>query len=420
MQNRRPHLAIAWTAGAIVMFHAAVAIAAPLTLADVVERALKFAPSVSAAEAQSAYGDAREREQFAPLLPAISAGVEYYQAPGYSEVITNRGQSAALLALNYTAWDWGRRSARYHAARYAAQAATLGIAAARAQIVFDATVGYYELLRAGAVERELQSSLVRLDRYVATIEQLRRSGRAVANDVLKIRSARDAGELGLASARADRRRASASLGALIGESGPSEVEIADVSGIAEKPTGSLADSPALQAARRAVSGAELQVKAAQAERLPTFQIALSSGFLGIDPPATVTHNGGASYDGVISMPVFEGGLIGSHIDQAKAKQRSASAQLRQTEYLLTRRIADASVRYDEARDALEILNRAQPTADDAFALAWTRFLGGGNTTLLEVLDAYQQAEQLKLNRFDREFAAREAAAENALLYGRSQ
>ena len=401
-------------------FRAAVAIAAPLTLADAVVRALRFAPSVSQAEAQSDYGDARAREQFAPLLPAVSAGLEYYQAPGYSEVITNRGLSAGLLALNYTAWDWGRRSARYRAARYAAQVAMLGVAAARAQIVYDTTAGYYELLRARAIERELQFSLARLDRYVVTVDQLRQRGRAIANDVLKIQSARDAAELGLASARANRRRASASLGSLIGEFDQPEIELADVSGVPPKPSGNLAESPALQAARRAISGAELQLKAAQAERLPTFQVALSSGFLGIDPSMTVTHNGGASYDGVISMPIFAGGLIGSHIDEAKAKQRSAAAQLRETEYLLSRRIADASLRYDEAREGLEILTRAQPTADDAFALTWTRFLGGGNATLLEVLDAYQQAEQLKLNRFDREFAAREAAAETGLLYGQSQ
>ncbi|HEY6394690.1 MAG TPA: TolC family protein, partial [Candidatus Binataceae bacterium] len=108
-----------------------------LTLSEAVDRALGFAPSVAIAAAQSDLGRARTAEQRSPLFPAISAGTEYYQAPGYSEVITNRGLSASMVTLDYTAWDWGRRTAQYRAARYASEAATLGVAAARAQIVFD-------------------------------------------------------------------------------------------------------------------------------------------------------------------------------------------------------------------------------------------------------------------------------------------
>jgi len=122
----------------------------------------------------------------------------------------------------------------------------------------------------------------------------------------------------------------------------------------------------------------------------------------------------------MSVPVFDGGLISSHIDQAKAKEHSATAQARQAEYILKRRVADASLRYDEANRQLDILARAQPTADDNFALTWTRFLGGGTATMLEVLDAYQQAEQLRLQRHDQEFNAREAVAETNLLFGRIQ
>jgi hypothetical protein len=46
-------------------------------------------------------------------------------------------------------------------------------------------------------------------------------------------------------------------------------------------------------------------------------------------------------------------------------------------------------------------------------------LGGGNVTLLEVLDAFQQAENLHLTRLDQEFATRQAAAQAALVLGDS-
>jgi outer membrane protein TolC len=399
---------------------ASVAAAATITLPDAIDRALRFAPAVDVATAASEMSVGHVREQRAPLFPTLASGVEYYQAPGYNTTISNRGLSTALLTLDYTAWDWGRRQARLRAAEYVLEASRLGVAAARAQIVFDTTVAYFDLLRAHAAQMDLQASLQRLDRYVTTIESLNSSGRAIASDVLKVRTARNSTELALDVARGNSERASATLGSLIGLPNQSELDIAPITGVMPKPAGDIAQSAVIQAAHRAILSATSQIKVAKAERLPTFQLALTTGFLGIDPPKTVEHNGGASYDGVVSMPIFDGGLIHSHIDQAKAKEHSAIAQARQAEYLITRRIADASLRYDEAMRQLDILSRAQPTADDAFALTWTRFLGGGTATMLEVLDSYQTAEQLRLQRPDQEFAAREAVAETNLLYGHIQ
>ena len=95
------------------------------------------------------------------------------------------------------------------------------------------------------------------------------------------------------------------------------------------------------------------------------------------------------------MPLFDGGLISSHIDQAKAKEHSATAQAREAEEYSEAASGGRVAALRSGERQLEILSRAQPTADDNFALTWTRFLGGGSATTLEVLDAYQQAEQLR-------------------------
>src|SRR5258708_1297574 len=405
---------------AVVAVWASGAAAATITLPDAIDRALHFAPSVDVAAAASDMSVAHVREQRAPLFPTVGSGVEYYQAPGYNTTISNRGLSAALLTLDYTAWDWGRRQARLRAAEYVMEAARLGVAAARAQIVFDTTVAYFDLLRARDAQTDLQASLQRLNRYVVTIESLKNSGRMIASDVLKVRTMRNSAELALDMARGNSERASATLGALIGQPNQSELDIAPIVGVMAKPSGDIVQSAVIQAAHRAILSATSQIKVAKAERLPTFQVAFTTGFLGIDPRKTVDHSGGASYDGVVSMPVFDGGLIASHIDQAKAKEHSPIPQPPHPEYLVTPTIADASLRYDEAMRQLDILSRAQPTADDAFGLTWTRFLGGGTATMLEVLDSYTTAEQLRLQRPDQEFAAREAVAETNLLYGHIQ
>jgi outer membrane protein TolC len=342
------------------------------------------------------------------------------QAPGYSIAVTNGGLSDAMLTLNYTAYDFGRRMANARAALYQSQAAEYGIRAARAQIVFDTTVAYYDLLRAHEIERELTSDAARLKRYIAVVEQLRASGRSIANDVLKVQTASNNVQLALANAHSATARASAMLGALVGDFGQSDLNVAELSGLPAAPGGDLLRNPMLVAAQRTVASTKATVQAAIRERYPTVKLALTAGWQGINPRHTFAHNGGASYDGLVSMPIFDGGLISSHIDQARAKLQAADAGLRQVELDLRRRMADASLRYRQAHDQLALLAAAQPTAADAYALTWTRFLGGGTVTLLEVLEAYQQAEQLRLARFEQEFAARQAAAEGALLLGVDQ
>jgi outer membrane protein TolC len=411
------HIALAAIVSSAAIAVASAASAETITLSEAIDRALKVAPAVAAAAANSDLSEAQVREARGPLFPGLSAQGEYTQSPGYDPRITNRGQTDALLMLDYTAYDFGRRTAQVRAARYAYEAARLGVAAARAQIVFDTKLAYFDLLHSCHAERELNSSLDRLTKYVATTRALVKSGKAIPSDPLKVEVARDDNELSLAAARRARERGSAVLGSLIGVWGRLDLQPADSEILPLAIAGDLSRSPTLAAAMGQVQSATLAEQAAEAERYPTFKVALNAGFLGVDPPDTFYYRGGAAYDGLVSIPIFSGGAISARIDQARARVREARAAQHQTELDLKRRLAEASIRYQQAREALEILSRAQPAVDDAFALSWARFLGGGGATMLEVLDAYQQAERIRIDRTDQEFAAEQAAAESALVLG---
>ncbi len=391
-----------------------------LTLDQAIQRALAFAPTVASASAQNDLGIAMVREARAPLYPSLWAGSEYMQAPGYSKTISNGGLSDAMLTLDYTAYDFGRRLAQARAALYQSQADSYGVRAARLQIIFDTTVAYYDLLRAREIDHELDTEHARLERYVAVVKALRASGRSIENDVLKAQTASNNAGLLSSSAHHNVEHAAAVLGALIGQFGPSDITATEVSGLPAWPGDDLSRNPMLQAAQRVVASAKASVQAAERERYPTVKLALTAGWQGINPQRTLTHEAGASYDGLVSMPLFDGGLISAHIDEARAKVAAAQAQVRQVELELRKQLADAAPRYRQARDQLALLTSAEPTAQDNFALTWARFLGGGNVTLLEVLDAFQQVEQLRLARPDQVFATRQTAAQAALTLGRDQ
>ena len=388
-----------------------------VTLDEAIARALKLAPSLDAAAAQSDLNNARVEEARAPLFPSVSGNGEYFQPSGYDKTISNGGLTQTQLALTYTAFDGGRRNALHRAARYAAQAAALGIRDAQAQVVFDTSVAYFELLRRDEDQAELATVLGRLAKYIYIVEALQQSGHAIANDVLTLQVTRDTAELALSAGRQAQAEASTVLGSMIGDFGDTSLVASEIVGLPPPAIGDFTQNPAYLAAVRQVEAAKLAVDAAQAERFPNLNLALTTGWQGVNPSKTFGHHFGASYDGALTVPIFQGGLVRSHIDEALAAERAALAQQRQIELEVKRDLAGVNVRYRGALDQLAILRRSQQSARDAFALEWTRFLGGGSATILEVTNAYRQVENLRIAYFDQEFNAREAAAKGRLILG---
>jgi outer membrane protein TolC len=235
--------------------------------------------------------------------------------------------------------------------------------------------------------------------------------------VLTLQVACNAAEVSLSAARQAQAQASAALGSMIGDFGDTGLVANEVALAPLPPNGEFTRDPAYQAAVRQVQAAELAVDAAKAERWPNLNLTLTTGWQGINPPKTFGHHFGASYDGAVTVPIFQGGLVRSHIDEALAGERAALAQQKQIELQVKRDLADADVRYRGALDQLAILHRSQQSARDAFALEWTRFLGGGSATILEVTNAYQQIENLRIAYFDQEFNARQAAAQSRMILG---
>jgi outer membrane protein TolC len=147
MRGFAKYVAVAIVVCAGTILAARVNAAETLTLEEATDRALRTAPAVESALAQGDLGEARVNEARAPLYPNLAANAEYNQAPGYDQVISNRGLTLAQLELGYTAYDGGRRSDQTRSERYQAEAAALGVNTARAQIVFDVSVAYFDLMR---------------------------------------------------------------------------------------------------------------------------------------------------------------------------------------------------------------------------------------------------------------------------------
>jgi outer membrane protein TolC len=388
-----------------------------LDLQECIARALARAPLMERAAATGDLGEARLSEARAALMPMLRGEVQHQQSPGYDTVFTHRARSTGQLIADYIVYDGGRRLARERAAQYAAQADAIGITAARNQVILDASVAFFELVQARMAEKELAASQLRLERYVGMVEHLRETGHATANDMLKIRISASDDRLHLSAEREARRRASLMLGSLIGTFDRRDLAVLEAPISSLPPDMSIARNPVLVALGRQAQASLHDVEAATAERYPTLQLALAAGFLGKQPVSTLQRHGGAAYGGIISMPLFDGGAIQARIDQARARERQLNAQLKQTKLELSQRLDQLHSQYDEAQEVLAILADSILLAEANFDLAWARFLGGGAITLMEVLDNYRQAENLRLSVFHQRLAANRSVAEMHALTG---
>src|SRR5580704_16020873 len=137
----------------------------PLTLNECVERALRTIPKLAEAGAAIDLTAAQRREVGASLYPTLRSDVEYFQEPGYREAITNRGLAAGQLLADYQLFDGGRRLAQLRAAQFAEQASSLGLDAARSQVIFDTSVAFYNLVHSAQALEELRNSQKRLALY---------------------------------------------------------------------------------------------------------------------------------------------------------------------------------------------------------------------------------------------------------------
>ena len=391
----------------------------PLTLNECVERALRTIPKLAEAGAAIDLTAAQRREVNASFYPTLRSDVQYYQEPGYREAITNRGLAAGQLLADYQVFDGGKRLAQLRAAQFAEQASTLGLDAARSQVIFDTSVAFYSLVHASQELQELRNSNKRLALYNNVVASLRGSGKATANDALRIQLLFDTSRVQLNSALHQRERASVMLSSLIGESPRADLTVQSppIESSADRQGAAVDENPALQSLMRNQVGAGEEVRAAQAEKYPTFHLALTAGALGTDPPSTLTRYWGASYGGIISVPIFQGGAINARIDQARARMRQAATQVNQLRIDLLERLAEARSRYQEAQESSAVLQESIPSADAAFQLSWARFLGGGSITLFEVTDAYSQSLSSHLALLEQQFSARQASAEIAKLTG---
>ncbi len=151
-----------------------------------------------------------------------------------------------------------------------------------------------------------------------------------------------------------------------------------------------AERPDLQAAASAIKAAELAVKAAHAERLPSLGINADFGAAGVTP---TNHSDGVyTVSGTLTIPLYQGGRIEADVQVASAALRQRQAERADLVGQVDQDVRQAFIDLDAAADQVLVAESNRGLAHQSLEQSTDRFIAGVADTV-EVVQAEQAVVQ---------------------------
>jgi outer membrane protein len=251
----------------------------------------------------------------------------------------------AVLAVNYTIFDFGARAGRISRARAEVLAANFGFNDTHRQVIYQVEQAYYQLLNASGQEDAARASLANAEAVQQAAEDRLRHGLATLPDVLEARSATAQAQYTLQATLGAEHDARGDLAAALGTSPATTIHVQplnelvipdSISDTVEHAIHRAFDQrPDLMQQVTQVRSARASVKEARAAYFPTLSFSATPSaqeLYGIQQPLPWVHSSG--YLGAagltLSWTVFDGGARKSNLVQAESDLRAAEAQVHTT------------------------------------------------------------------------------------------
>lgn len=146
----------------------------------------------------------------------------------------------------------------------------------------------------------------------------------------------------------------------------------------------------LLAAAASVKAGDAAVKAARSERLPSIMIHADAGVAGTAP--TQTALGVYTVEGVVTVPVYNGGRVAGDEKQARAAQTQRRAEYEDARAQVDQDVRQAFIQLNAAESQVSLASRNQVLAHESLIQSVDRFVSGVTDTV-EVVQAEQAVVQ---------------------------
>lgn len=302
------------------------------------------------------------------------------------------------IELQIPVYNGGMVKSYIETARAYVRAAQAGDDMARQKLIKEVLMAYQGVHTARAYVKVAEEAQKAAQEYVRITEKLHQQGMAVKSDVLTAKVNLADVKVKLASAKNAEANALDQLRLLLGKplDAPLDVGPSVMPGLPDGDDAALRQqaldaNAGVRALRNQLNGAAYQVKAAQAGKLPQFNMVLRQDWndkgIGFDASSYTVA-------GVLNWTAFDGGTTDAAVGRAEAQRGELAAKLRQAESGVAYQVSDSRRRALEAQETIAAREAALEQADEAQRLVKKRY-ENGVATLIELLSAQAQLDRAR-------------------------
>jgi outer membrane protein TolC len=376
-----------------------------LGLLDAIDRGLKHNLGLLLSQQQTELARAQYRRQLSALLPNVSGNVSEslnqinlaafgipLPAGLKSPVIGPFGLFDAHANMNETLLDFNAMN-RVRAASENERAAKFTVQDARELVVL--LVGNQYLLTVASAAR-LDTAKAQLNTAQTIFQQtqdLKSAGVAAGIDVLRSQVQMQTQQQRVLAAQNQFEQQKMSLARTIGIPVAQEFQLTDTVPYAPLTALNLDEAlahaykvrPEFRAAESRVRSAELAVKAAKGEALPTVDVNGQTGFIG---PAPGSAENTYAVSAGLRIPIFQGGKVKADVDQAATLLKQERLQLENLRARVEFEIRSALLDVKTSDDQVAVANQQIGLAAEQLKEAQDRYKAGVSGSL-EVVQAQE-------------------------------
>ncbi len=374
-----------------------------LGLQQAIEAGLQNHPIVQEANAGLTASSARTDQTRSLYYPQVYANADGSAGSGRinPRFVTPAGGLLQPNLSTYTAgvlasqrvYDFGFTKNLVESSHYGERAQEQDVNARRALVIVNVQRSYLNSLKRQRLVRIAEETVRERGIITSQIETLYRQQLKSKLDLDFVRVELVNAESLLVRSRNDLKSSFADLNRAMGLPGSEDYTLEEVAtdvkgsrALGDLITESLTH-PELKRAKEQTASAEAKKRAMKSQYLPTVSAIASGGYYDtFDPSRNVTTGGWWAAGGLISMPIFTGGLIENQVKEAAAQEAAALAQSSNIEQALTQQVTNAYLDTTTFAQQIKLGEELVKTAQEALSLAKQRYkLGLG--TVVEVTQA---------------------------------
>jgi outer membrane protein len=401
-----------------------------LTLQDVLNRARANSVAFQAALTDQGIAHEDKVQARAGLLPSVNYNNQFiYTEPNGTPsgvFIANNtvheylSQGNVHQVLGYTNYaDYRRARALEAVARAKAEVAKRGLVVAVVQ-------GYYGLIAAQRKYANVQRAASEAQQFLALSQKLENGGEVAHADVIKAQIQYNDRQRDLREAQLAMDKSRLDLAVILFPDFNLNFTVVDDAQLApplvsfdEFVKSAQNRNPDVRASTAGFQAAKFEVASAQSAYFPTLTL---DYFYGIDASHFAAHepdgtrNLGYAVAATLNIPIWNWGATRSKVVQANLRRKQAQRELTMAQRKLQADMRELYAEAEAAHAELELLKSSADLAAESLRLTILRYQGG-ESTVLEVVDAQNTLTQARNAFSDGEVRARTAVANLQTLTG---